>query len=105
METRANLFASWQCHCERGAFSFDALHGNQPAMGLDDRFGDVEAEAEASVVSTGDVAGAMKALEELRNLIAWDADALIDHRRLHRSIPHPDQDIDFRTVRRVLDRI
>ena len=55
---------------ERRALAFFAVHADRAVVRFDDRFGDVEAEAEAAVVAAGDVARAVEALEELRDLVA-----------------------------------
>src|ERR1044071_5278531 len=46
---------------------FFARHPNRPMVRLDDRLRDVKAQAEAAVVAAGDVAGAVEALEQLRD--------------------------------------
>src|SRR5688572_31520025 len=45
-----------QADSERRALAFFAGHGDGAAVRLDDRLGDVEAEAQAAVVAAGDVA-------------------------------------------------
>src|SRR5438874_2444727 len=58
-----------QADREAGAAAFFALDADRAVVRLDNRFGDVEAEAEAAVVAAGNVAGAVEALEKFRDLV------------------------------------
>ena len=55
-------------------------------MGLDNCLRDVEAEAETAIVAAGDVARAVEALEQSRDLVARNSDAAIDHRCQHDAV-------------------
>src|ERR1700694_1342173 len=71
-------------------------------MALDNLLGDVQTEAEAAVVRRGDLSAAMEALEDLIQLVRWNADASIGDRRHYLTVADFDTDENLAALRRVL---
>src|ERR1700752_5364312 len=71
------LLRQRQADGEYRALAFFAGPGDRSVVRLDDGLGDVETEAQAPVVTAGDVARPVEALEQLRNLVGGDADTAV----------------------------
>src|SRR5258706_3581748 len=90
---------------ELGPAAFLTFDGDGTVVRLDDGLGDVEAESEAAVVAAGDVAGPVEALEQLRDLVFRDADAIVDDRREHIAAVHVGIELDVAPLGGVLDGV
>src|SRR5258706_1381408 len=94
-----------QANGELGPAAFLTFDGDGTVVRLDDGLGDVEAESEAAVVAAGDVAGPVEALEQLRDLVFRDADAIVDDRREHIAAVHVGIELDVAPLGGVLDGV